>query len=90
VTEPMLIDSVLLKTNRSVVDGAYTTPRAVQHGDGRSSRKTHLVHHHLANHRSINLVIAGLSAPVYLFMIPIIESRPEQSTIHKAAAFDYD
>jgi hypothetical protein len=64
-------------------------PRAVQHGDGRSSKEPHLVHHHLTDHRSINLVIAGLFAPVYLFMIPTVDPRPEQRTIQKAAAFDY-
>ncbi|ERF73026.1 hypothetical protein EPUS_07120 [Endocarpon pusillum Z07020] len=37
----------------------------------------------------INLVIGGLFAPVYLFMIPSVDPRPEQRTVQKAAAFDY-
>lgn len=37
----------------------------------------------------INLVVAGVFAPVYLFMIPSVEPRPEKNTVEKAAAFDY-
>jgi hypothetical protein len=69
---------------------AELLPRAVQHGDERSSRKIHLVYHHLVDYHSINLIIVGVFAPVYLFMIPNVDPWPEQSTIQKAAAFDSD
>ncbi len=63
--------------------------RAVQHGDGHSSMKILMAHHHLADHGSINPIIGGLFAPVYLFMIPSVNPQPEKRTVQKAAAFDY-
>lgn len=46
-------------------------------------------HHNLADHRSINLVVGGVFAPVDLFMIPSVNPQPKKRTMQKATAFDY-
>lgn len=43
----------------------------------------------MSNLRSINLVVAGVFAPVYILMLPSVNPQPGKRALEKAATFDF-
>lgn len=66
------------------------SPIAEPPGDGHSSKtRIFICAGRLANHYSINLVVAAIFAPVYLFLLPSVDPQPGRRKTERFAGLDF-